>query len=180
MIKLQSWHSDTVCGAKGSGKTWLIKHGIIPALQASGHEVFVFDVLEEFTEYPHYVPQSDSPKELDRVAKIIWNRWNCTLIVSEAELYLPVTQQLQPNVFKIITRGRHRNVGIVADTRRIANLNKTIFGLSEHVFIFHHWSPTDLDYLKGFVPRDVRELATLPLRHFWHYTEGKVEVCEPI
>jgi len=175
-IEIRSWNCISVAGAKGTGKTFLEKNGLLPSYK----EVFVFDTLDEFEEYPHYIPKTDSPKELDQIAKIIWERWNCFLVVSEAELYLPVNQPLPPSVFKIITRGRHRNVGILADTRRIANLNKTVFSLSDHCFIFRHWSPTDLDYLKGFIPKDVKELASLPDYHFWHFARGKVEVHIPI
>ena len=176
MITLESWNGVTVCGMKGTGKTYLVKKGLLPCY----NDIFVFDPNGEFTEYPHYQPETDSPRELEKVAKVIWDRWNCLLVVSEAELYLPVNQTLPPSIFKIVARGRHRNVGLIADTRRIANLNKTVFGLSEHCFVFRHFSPTDLGYLKGFIPQDVRALADLPNYNFWHYSKGKVEVCEPI
>lgn len=175
-IKILSWNVITVCGMKGTGKTYLEKNGLLPHYKS----VFVFDTDEEFDEYPRYLPQTDSPKELDKIAKVIYAKGNCLLVVSESEIYLPVNQGLPPNVFKIITRGRRRNVGLLADTRRIANLNKTVFGLSDHCFIFRHFSPTDHDYLKGFIPRDVRELASLPNYHFWHYTMGEVEQYPPI
>lgn len=190
-INLKSWHTGTVCGMKGTGKTYFEKYGLLPSYE----RVFIFDTNGEFTEYPtvdeakesktpcskvRYEPQTDSPKELDKVAKALWDNGNILLVVSEAELYLPVNGQLPPNIFKIITRGRHRNVGLICDTRRIANLNKTAFGLSEHCFIFRHFSPTDLDYLKGFIPQDVRGLQSLSDYHFWHYTMGKVEICPPI
>jgi len=190
-IELKSWHTGTVCGMKGTGKTVLEKHGLLPHYERA----FIFDTNGEFTEYPtieeargskepvlkvRYEPQTDSPRELDKIARAIWEKGNYALFVSEAELYLPVNGTLPSNIFKIITRGRHRNVGLICDTRRIANLNKTAFGLSEHCFIFRHFSPTDLDYLKGFIPQDVRGLQSLEDYHFWHYTKGKVTVCEPI
>jgi len=175
-IKMLSWNCITVCGMKGTGKTYLEKNGLLPNYKT----VFVFDTDDEFEEFPRYLPKTDSPKELDKVAKVIYERGNCLLVVSESEIYLPVNQQLPPNVFKIITRGRRRNVGLLADTRRIANLNKTIFGLSDHCFIFRHFSPTDLRYLKEFIPRDTDELASLQNYHFWHYSLGKVEVHKPI
>jgi len=176
---------------KGTGKTYLERYGLLPAYKRA----FIFDTNGEFTEYPtveeakdskkpvlkvRYEPQTDSPKELDRIAKALWEKGNYALFVSEAELYLPVNGNLPSNIFKIITRGRHRNVGLICDTRRIANLNKTAFGLSDHCFIFRHFSPTDLDYLKGFIPQDVRGLQSLHDYHFWHYTRGNVEVCSPI
>lgn len=175
-IELNSWECVTVCGGKGTGKTYLEKKGLLPHYK----EIFCFDPNGEFSEYPSYQPETDSPQELEKIAKIIWNRWNCLLLVSEAELYLPVNKPLTPNVFKIVSRGRHRNTGLIADTRRIAELNKTVFSLSNHVFIFQTWSPTDLSYLKGFIPQDVKPLANLANYHFWHYTKGKAEECQPI
>lgn len=176
MITIESWNAVTVCGMKGTGKSTLIKKAFLPQYE----EIFAFDPNGEFPEFPSYQPESDSPKELESIAKVIWDRWNCLLFVSEAELYMPVNQQLTPSVFKIAARGRHRNVGLIADTRRIANLNKTVFGLSEHCFIFRHFSPTDCQYLNQFLTRDARELASLDNYWFWHYSRGKVEVCKPI
>ncbi len=175
-LTLLSWHTNTVCGMKGTGKTTLEKYGMLPNYR----EVFCFDPNGEFPEYPSYQPETDSPKELDQVAKAIWKRGNCLLLVSEAELYLPVNGTLPPSIFKIITRGRHRNIGLIFDTRRIANLNKTAFGLSEHVFLFQHFSPTDLDYLRKFIPNDCRGLASLEPYHYWHYSRGNIQVCKPI
>lgn len=174
-IEIRSFDAVTVCGMKGTGKTYLERQ-----LLSSYKEVFVFDPLDEFDEFPHYVPKTDSPMELDKIAKEIWDRWNCLLVVSEAELYMPVNQNLPPNVFKIVARGRHRNVGIMVDTRRVANLNKTMFGLSEWCFIFRHFSPTDLDYLGKFIPEDVKKLRDLDDYWFWAYHRNKIEVHEPL
>jgi len=173
---LLSWETITVCGMKGTGKTTLEKVGLLPCYK----EIYCFDPNGEFSEYPSYQPETDSPLELDRVAKAIWNRGNCLLVVSEAELFLPVNGRLPSNIFKIITRGRHRNIGLIADTRRIADLNKTVFALSEHSFIFRHFAPNDIDYLKKFIPTDCKQLAHLPDYNYWHYTRGKITVCKPI
>lgn len=174
-LELRSFDCLTVCGMKGTGKTYLIQK-LLPHYK----EIFAFDPCDEFGEYPHYVPKSDSPKELESIAKVIWNRWNCMLIVSEAELYLPVNQPLPPSVFKIVARGRHRNVGLIADTRRIANLNKTVFGLSEWIFMFRHFSPNDIDYISKFVPTGAKELRELKDYYFLVYHLSKVETHEPI
>lgn len=174
--KILSWHTITVCGMKGTGKSTLEKVGLLPQYR----KVLVFDPNDEFREFPQYVPKTDNPMELDAVAKKVWNEGNMVLVVSEAELYLPVAKPLPPNIFKVITRGRHRNVGLIVDTRRVANLNKTVFGLSEHVFIFRHFSPTDYRYLQEFVPRECRSLATLQDFHYWHFFRGVVVEMDPI
>lgn len=172
---IASWHTITVCGMKGTGKTTLEK-----LMLTKYQRILVFDVNGEFTEFPRYLPETDSPKELDKVAKAVWNEGNCLLMVSEAELYLPVNGTLPPNVFKITTRGRHRNIGMIADTRRIANLNKTVFGLSEHVFAFRHFAPTDIKYLNEFFTKDAREMVHLKDYWYWQYHRGVVKVCPPI
>jgi len=174
-IEIRSYDAVTVCGQKGTGKSHLERK-----LLAMYNQVFVFDPLDEFRDFPHYVPKTDSPMELDKIAKVIYDRQNCLLVVSEAELYMPVNMNLPPNVFKIVARGRHRNVGIIADTRRIASLNKTMFGLSEWCFVFRHFSPNDLDYLGKFIPEDVKKLRELEDFRFWVYHRNKVEVHDPV
>lgn len=174
-IQLKSWHTITVCGMKGTGKTNLEKFVL-----SMFPRVLVFDTNGEFPEFNTYEPSTDSPKELDAVAKQVWKEGNCFLVVSEAELFLPVNGTLPPNIFKIITRGRHRNIGLLADTRRVANLNKTVFGLSEHVFVFRHFSPNDIRYLQNFIPQDCRALANIQDYHFWYYHKGQVVEHEPV
>ncbi len=175
-INIQSWHTLTVCGQKGTGKSNLEKW-----MLTLYKDVYIFDTNGEFgSKYPTYEPTSDSPEELDKVAKALWKRGNVLLLVSEAELFLPNGRPLPPNIFKIVTRGRHQNIGLIADTRRIANLSKTVFGLSDHCFIFRHFSPTDIRYIQEFVPTNAKQLANLPDYHFWHYTKGRVEERPPV
>jgi len=174
-FEIRSFDSIVVCGQKGTGKTYLERK-----LLSLYSQVFVFDPLDEFGEFPHYVPRTDSPMELDKIAKVIYDRQNCLLVVSEAELYMPVNMNLPPNIFKIVARGRHKNVGLMADTRRIASLNKTCFGLAEWVFIFRHFSPTDLEYLGKFIPEDIKKLRELEDFWFWVYHRNRVEVHGPV
>lgn len=174
-VKIKTWHTVTVCGMKGTGKSNLERF-----LLKMYPSVFVFDVLEEFQDYPNYIPRTNDPRELDSVAKAIWNQGNVTLLVSEAELFLPNTGTLPPNIFRLLTRGRHRNIGVIVDTRRIANLSKTAFSLSEHVFVFRHFSPTDTRYLQEFLPVDAKQLANLQDYHYWHYTRGQVKEHDPV
>lgn len=175
LIKLRSWNSVTICGAKGTGKTTLERY-----LLSLYGRALAFDTLEEFPEMPlRHIPRTDSPAELDQVAAKVLSMCNCTLVVSEAEIYLPVQKPLPPNVLKLVTRGRHYNCGLVVDTRRLANLHKTVFSLSDHCFIFRHFSPTDIRYLEEFLP-DVSEVAKLRDREFLHYSQGHMARCKPL
>ena len=173
----------------GTGKTNFER-----SLLSSYERVLVFDPDDEYQDYPEmrhlkkgqtasrvrYIPDSDDPLELDEIAKFVWNQGNVLLVVSEAEIYLPVTQGLRPWMFKLINRGRRRNIGCMVDTRRVANLNKTVFGLAEWVFIFRHFAPNDIKYLREYVPGEVRKVQNLPDFHFWVFHRGKVMEHKPV
>jgi hypothetical protein len=186
-MELRSFDSVTIAGAKGSGKSTL-EHALLSAYP----RVFVFDTLDEFPQYKlgkitdpntsRYIPKTNDRKELDYVCAYIYARYNTMLLVSEAELFMPVVPvELEPNVMNIATRGRHRNVGMMLDTRRIANLNKTAFSLCEFQFIFRHWSPNDLDYLSKFLkPEYAQQLPNLADYWFFVNHQGKVELHEPL
>jgi len=176
-MKLRSYDMITVTGAKGSGKSYLERQ-----LLKGYQHIFVFDTLDEFPEYPRYIPKTNDPMELDEVCRIVNKHGNIMMLVSEAEMFLPVVPiQLPPNVMEIATRGRHRNVSMILDTRRIANLNKTAFSLSEFAFIFRTWSPNDIDYLAKFLPDDnALKLNTLKDYYFMVSHRGECTVHEPL
>ena len=174
-VELHSWSSVTICGAKGSGKTTLERYlvGLYP-------RSLVFDTLEEFPEIPlRHIPRTDDPGELDQVAARVLRMCNCALVVSEAEIYLPVQKPLPPNILKLVTRGRHYNCALVVDTRRIASLHKTVFSLSDHCVIFRHFSPTDIKYLGDFLP-DAREVPQLANYEYIHYSQGVMFRHKPL
>ena len=47
----------------------------------------------------------------------------------------------------------------MVDSRHIANLHKTVFSLSDHCFVFRHFSPTDIKYLAEDLFREGKKLA---------------------
>ena len=188
-MELRSFDGVIVCGQRGTGKTSLQRH-----LLGLYRKVLIFDPGDEFCEFPdlrklpkgsaasvvRYVPQTDRPEELDSIAGVIWKRMNVLLLVSEAELYLPVNRPLLPNISKIILRGRHRNIGTLIDTRRVNLLNKTVFSMAEWVFVFRHFSPNDIKYLNEFLPEDAKALRDLPDYYFWVCHRNRVVVHDPV
>jgi DNA helicase HerA-like ATPase len=177
-MEMRSFDMLTITGAKGSGKTTLER-----LLLEQYPRVFIFDTLDEFPEYKQrYIPKTNEPAELDAVCQAIYKAGNTMLLVSEAEMFLPVVPvTLPPNVMNIATRGRHRNASMILDTRRIAMLNKTAFSLCEYQFIFRTWSPNDIDYLAKFLPEgEAKKLSALPDYHFMIHHRGDVKIHNPI
>lgn len=188
-MNIRSFDKIVFCGMSGSGKTNL-ERSLLPLYKS----LLVFDPDDEFQEYPdirklrkgrnvqicRYLPETDDPMELNEIAKLVWDKRNCLLVVSEAEVYLPVYKPLPTWIFKLINRGRRRNIGFIADTRRVAELHKTVFGLAEWVFIFRHFSPNDLKYLSGFIGDEAKNLADLPDYHFKIFHRGRVTIHDPV
>lgn len=167
----------TICGARGSGKTTWEKRiaGSLP-----GVEVLVFDTLNEFGDvFSQYIPKTNKPEELAEVARYVFHKGNMILLVSEAELYMPNVNFLPSDTMRLITQGRHRNTAMWADTRRIANLSKTMFSLSEHVICFRQFSKNDIRYLEDFIP-GAAVVRDLPNYHFLYYYRGQSQVYPPI
>ena len=166
----------TICGARGSGKTtWekKISKGF------AGTEFLAFDPLDEYRDiWPQYIPKTNKPEELAEVARYVFYKGNMILLVSEAELYLP-NGSLPPDTLKLITQGRHRNTAVWADTRRIANLSKTMFSLSEHVICFRQFSKNDIRYLEDFIP-GAAAVRDLPNYHFLYYHRGNSKIFTPL
>jgi len=159
----------TICGMRGTGKTTWIRHN---AKLFEGVGLLMFDPLNEFSkDFPCYVPETQNPDELSEVADYVFRKGNMLLIVSEAEIYLPNISYLPTGTFKLLTQGRHRNTGMWADSRRIANLNKTMFSLSEHCIVFRHFGYNDLKYLGEWIP-DKTAISGLKDFHFIHYHRG--------
>lgn len=171
----------TVAGMKGTGKSTL-SEGYATYLIENGTRVFWFDPMGEHLAFkPNvYVPKTMSPNELDWIAQRLWKAGgDVVLFVDEAELYLPNKLFLPPTIFKTITQGRHVKIGLVAITRRVANLNKTVFSLSEHCFVFRHFSNNDIRYLSDFL-NDARPLRDLDDYWFWHYHRGTMKEYKPL
>lgn len=176
-MQVKSTDVITICGMRGTGKSQLGKY-LMKQMPSS----FIFDTLDEHREFqPNvYIPKTNDPKELNLVAGKIWRTWNTYLYISEAELFMPVNRPLLPETFRITTQGRHRGIGLLADTRRVADLNKTVFSLSDHVFIFRQFSKNDVHYLEecGFVY--ARQTRELPDWWFFHLHRNVVTLHKPI
>ena len=146
----------TIAGKRGYGKTTLAKK-IVSMMP----RVAIYDLMGEYEHKYAYIPLTSSIEEFDNWLKTLWSIGNVFILVDESDQIAPVEKPLSPYMNKIINLGRHRGIGMGLVTRRIARLNKTAFSQSTEVFLFHHFVPNDLKYLKEFFP-DADRIRKLP------------------
>ena len=182
MVIVKTSDRNTIAGMPGQGKSELAR-----ALAMYSPRVFMFDPMDQYGDVAHalrVVPAKgqDEKEALEPLAARAMREGNVLLIVEEAEIALgePYSAIL-PEMKALVLRGRNRGVGLVAVTRRVANLSKTVFGLSEHVFLFKHFAPNDLEYLNRFIGKEWGQvISELPPWHFLHYSNGQVDRMPPL
>jgi DNA helicase HerA-like ATPase len=139
---------STIAGMRGSGKTTLA----LRILKGVKGPKIVYDPMHEYPEDISFWPESDSQSDFNLFLETCWDRGNIYICVDEAERYFKGKKSLTEFAAKIVNTGRHRNIGLLVITRRIAELNKTTFGLSEVVIFFQMFLPNDIKYINEFFP----------------------------
>ncbi len=128
-----------------------------------------------------YVPVYDTVAEFENVCRQVWINGNILFVIEEAELYLGQDMALTPYAKKIILRGRNRGIGIMPITRRIALLNKNVFSLSDHVFLFAFFAKNDVDYCRAFLGAEyAAKLRGLTDYRFIYYGQGAAKICPAV
>lgn len=158
----------TIAGMRGSGKTSLARR----ILSRVKGDVIVYDPMHEYDDKISFHPHSDSKEDFDRFMSICWDRGNLFVCVDEAERYMRVKRQLSEYTTKVVNTGRHRNIGMLVVTRRIAELNKTVFGLSNTAIMFQMFIPNDIRYIKEFYGDGAEELRTIGKYHYKVFSMG--------
>jgi len=158
----------TIAGMRGSGKTSLAKR-ILSLVQG---DVIVYDPMHEYDPKISFHPHSDSKEDFDRFMSICWDRGNLFVCVDEAERYFRVKHILTEFSAKVVNTGRHRNIGLLIITRRLAELNKTAFGLSETAILFQMFLPNDIRYIKDFYGDKAEELRGIGKFHYKVFSMG--------
>lgn len=148
---------STIAGMRGSGKTSLAQR----VLARVKGDVIVYDPLWEYDTKISFHPHSDSKEDFDRFMRICWERGNLYICVDEAERYFRNNRMLTEHSMKIVNTGRHRNIGMLVVTRRLADLNKTVFGLSNNAILFQMFLPNDIRYIQEFYGDEAKDLKTM-------------------
>ena len=173
----------TISGLRGSGKTHVAEEIIKTRLIPSNIDYYIYDLNDEYRQFPPknvYVPKTTSDEEFETVAKKIWETGEVVFNIDESENFLNVRKPLTESMTAITRRGRHRQIGTIAITRRIAEFSKEFFSLSDWVILFRMFSPNDIRYVADFLSKeDADRLSTLKSYHYLVYHEGKVEEYGP-
>lgn len=172
-----------ISGLRGSGKTYLAKNIIKTKFIPNKNNYYIYDLNDEYREFPPenvYVPKTTGEVEFETVAKKIWETGDVTFDVDEAENFINVRKPLTESMIAITRRGRHRKIGSIAITRRIAEFSKEFFSLSDWVILFKMFSPNDIRYIAEFLTKeDADRLSTLKPYHYLVYSQGKVAEYGP-
>jgi hypothetical protein len=173
----------TVAGMRGVGKSYLTKEIIKTKLIPEDIKYYIYDLNDEYRDFPPanvYVPKTTSETEFEEVAKKIWDTGETVFTIDEAENYINVRKPLTESMTSITRRGRHRDIGTIAITRRIAEFSKEYFSLSDWIVMFKVFSPNDIRYIAEFISKeDADRLSVLKPYHYLVYREGKVEEYGP-
>jgi hypothetical protein len=160
-IRIRSDEIVTVCGRRKFGKTTFAKH-ILGAFDRRR----VYDPNGEYVEFEdRFVPHSSEPYE--PFFDDCWRSGNLELCVDEADKVWPLHKPLRGAFYNIVHLGAHRNLGLIAITRRVANLHKDVFSQSNHVFIFSQFIKGDIEYLQDCGVEDAEKVRKLP--RWWCY-----------
>lgn len=139
----------TISGSRGFGKTTLAK-SLINGLD----RVVIWDIFGEYN-HPHsYIPSLGSVDEFERWLKTSWVNGNVCVMVDEANMVMPERRPLCEHASKIINLGRHRNIGMIMITRRLASLNKDAVSQSAELFLFQHILGNDMKYLSDMIGKE--------------------------
>jgi hypothetical protein len=172
-----------ICGLRGAGKTHITEEIIKTKFIPSNINYYIYDLNDEYRDFPPqnvYVPKTTSETEFEEVAKKIWDTGNISFDIDEAENFINVRKPMTESMTAITRRGRHRKIGSIAITRRIAEFSKEFFSLSDWVVLFKMFSPNDIRYVAEFLTKeDADKLSTLKPYHYLVYHEGKTEEYGP-
>lgn len=185
-----------IFGKRGSGKSRFTKRYL-----AGIERAFIFDplseyhntfVAENFLELTAYMKINHSKsfrvacrfagvdkteEEVDReyqfAARLAWEIGNLMLVIDECELYLNSSERYQDSNFlnRIISLGRHRNIGILAIGRRPTEVPIRLRSVATTIVCFQFDEPSNLAYLERWgLP--VEAIASLKLHEPYVHGEN--------
>lgn len=111
------------------------------------------DLIDAFAESPSMTVtiRPTDWEEAEKVFEWAWEERNVLLYIDEAELFIDKNTSARFSYFhKIISFGRHRNIGIIAIGRRVVELNPYLRAGYTELVTFRQTEPQDRDRLEQY------------------------------
>ncbi len=109
-----------------------------------------------------FIPATGEVEEFEQVCALLWRYENFVFLVEEAAA---VTQPsyLPPMAGRLVRQGRHKGIGLLWTTQRLAEVSRTLTALTDVWAGFNSSEPGDLQALAARAGRDYAErISELP------------------
>jgi len=178
-IELGPTDVSMVIGQRGTGKSVLADYLLRQYVDA-GHKEFVYDTVRDHPNFKQRVtPNNPSLEDFEEWAKKLYEKGNIIVMVEEIDM-LCTSSRIGPEFKKLVSLGRHKNIGLILTARRIADVHKLPPSQTHHFFIFRMHLPNDVTYLRQFIGDAADQLPALEDYHFMHWTKDNSQICEPV
>ena len=200
-MKIRTDDVIVICGKRRSGKTYFLRHFLLPKLPRAiiwdfNHEyinlknsVVTYNpsqltslIASQKYRYVIFRPLLKTEDVFLQFCDSAYKTVNNTIIIDEVERY--ATSWYIPLSLKVIVdTGRHRGLGLICTMRRTMRTHPDIIFNADYIFAFHQHRPQDLDYLAQVMnPKVVYQLPRLPQYFFIVYDDrnGNSYICKKI
>lgn len=126
-----------------------------------------------------YRPENEL-QEFQEVAELVYGCGNVTFIVEEADTFCQ-PQRISPAVWRVLKRGRHRDLRVIFVTQRPVGIDRTVTSQATSIIVFRTEEPRDLDYLEDRLGKAaVVKITQLKDYEYllWQGASAPLEVCK--
>jgi len=177
-IELGPTDVSFVAGQRGTGKSVLADY-LLRQYVNEGHKGFVYDTVRDHPDFKRVTPNNPSLEDFEEWARKLYKQGNIIVLIEEIDMICS-SSLIGPEFKKLVSLGRHQNIGLILTARRIADVHKLPPSQAHHFFLFRMHLPNDVAYLRKFIGDDADQLSTLEDYHFMHWHQGHAQICEPV
>lgn len=181
-----------IFGKRGSGKSTLTKKLALPEPR-----LIIFDTLGEYDkegvvitnilDLLYYLKKNHHKKfkivfcpldlqiNFNYVCEAIYTIGKLTFAIEEVDAFCsPFSTPLEFQ--KIIRYGRHRDISIIANTRRPVEMSRLLSSQANRIISFVQHEPRDIAYLKSIIGPDADKLKDLKEYSYLEYNNGQIKI----